>query len=320
MGVNFFQNGVSLGASAGWGGYTGSNNYVVRYDFTTPAAGASAMTLTLSGIYYGHNAGTQGFGFRIGTSPTAWANARGETPDSTLGYMSYSAAAGYGCTMTAAGLNLRAYTTYYIFVYAATGGAEYYTGWNCTTPAITGTPEALYFWFTSSVSTAAYGSNQIYHYATGNWNAALGTGTRTPAIYGGLSGGTGGGSGGGGAVGVDRFTVKDCGTRLNMPQLPWSGSMSMSVGEIGRMCVSFDFSVQTDIIVTSSGGAATLTRLYVSTDPNIDETTGHPVSTVLQFEADGTLSAARFERGRTYYLFAIFGGGKRGQKVLTGLF
>ena len=175
-------------------------------------------------------------------------------------------------------------------------------------PEIAGTPETLYFGFTSSVSTAAYGSNQIYHYATGNWNAALGTGTRTPAIYGGLSGGTGG-SGGGGAVGVDRFTVKDCGTRLNMPQSPWSGSMSMSVGEIGRMCVSFDFSVQTDIIVTSSDGAATLTRLYVSTDPNIDETTGHPVSTVLQFETDGTLSAARFERGRTYYLFAIFGGG-----------
>lgn len=136
MGVNFFQNGVSLGTSAGWGGYTGSNNYVVRYDFTTPAAGADTVTLTLSGIYYGHNAGTQGFGFRIGTSPTAWANARGETPNSTLGYMSYSDAAGYGCTMTAAGLNLRAYTTYYIFVYAATGGAEYYTGWNCTAPLI----------------------------------------------------------------------------------------------------------------------------------------------------------------------------------------
>lgn len=93
-------------------------------------------------------------------------------------------------------------------------------------PEIAGTPEALYFWFTLSVSAAAYGSNQVYHYATGNWNAALGTGTRTPAIYGGLSGGTGG-SGGGGVSGVDRFTVKDCGTWLNMLQSPWSGSMSM---------------------------------------------------------------------------------------------
>ena len=173
-------------------------------------------------------------------------------------------------------------------------------------PAITGTPEALYFWFTSGVT--AYGSNQIYHYATGNFNAALGTGTRTPAIYGGLSGGTGGGSGGG-VIGVDSFAVKDCGARLNMAQTPWSGSMSMAVGEVGRMSVSFDFSVQTDITVTSSGGTATLTRLYVSTDPDIDESTGHPVSSVLQFEADGTLSAARFERGRTYYLFAVYDGG-----------
>ena len=137
MGVNFFQNGVSLGASAGWGGYTGSNNYVVRYDFTTPAAGASGVTLTLGGIYYGHGAGTQGFGFKLGTSPTAWANARSETPDSTLGYMSYSGSAGYGCTLTAAGLNLTPYTTYYLFVYTATGGAEYYTGWNCVAPAVT---------------------------------------------------------------------------------------------------------------------------------------------------------------------------------------
>ncbi len=136
MGVNFFQNGVSLGASAGWGGYTGGNNYVVRYDFTTPEAGASGVTLTLGGIYYGHGAGTQGFGFKLGSSPAAWANAHGEAPDSTLGYMSYSDAAGYGCTMTAAGLNLAPYTTYYLFVYAATGGTEYYTGWNCTAPAI----------------------------------------------------------------------------------------------------------------------------------------------------------------------------------------
>ena len=75
MGVIFFQNGVSLGASAGWGGYTGGNNYVVRYDFTTPADGADAVTLTLSGIDCGHGAGTQGFGCKLGTSPAAWANA-----------------------------------------------------------------------------------------------------------------------------------------------------------------------------------------------------------------------------------------------------
>lgn len=136
MGVNFFQNGVSLGASAGWGGYTGGNNYVVRYDFTTDAAGASAVTLTLSGIYNGHEAGTQRFGFKIGSSGTAWANARAMAADSGLAAMSYNAASGYGCTLTATGLNLAPHTTYYIFVFVASAGAEYYTAWNCTAPGI----------------------------------------------------------------------------------------------------------------------------------------------------------------------------------------
>lgn len=137
MGVNFFQNGVSIGASAGWGGYTGGNNYVVRYDFTTGAAGASAVTLTLSGIYSGHEAGTQQFGFKIGASGAAWANARATSADSGLAAMSYNAASGYGCTLTATGLNLAPYTTYYIFVFVASAGAEYYTAWNCTAPGIT---------------------------------------------------------------------------------------------------------------------------------------------------------------------------------------
>lgn len=137
MGVNFFQNGVSLGSGAGWGGYTGSNNYVVRYDLTTGSAGASAVSVALSGIYYGSNAGTQSFGFKISTSAAAFANARNIAPDSTPGRMSYMGANGYCCTLTADGLNLSPNTVYYIFVYVATAGAEYYSGWNCTAPLIT---------------------------------------------------------------------------------------------------------------------------------------------------------------------------------------
>ena len=137
MGVNFFQNGVSLGSGAGWGGYTGSNNYVVRYDLTTGSAGASAVSVALSGIYYGSNAGTQSFGFKISTSAAAFANARNIAPDSTPGRMSYTGANGYCCTLTADGLNLSPNTVYYIFVYVTTAGAEYYSGWNCTAPLIT---------------------------------------------------------------------------------------------------------------------------------------------------------------------------------------
>lgn len=137
MSVNFFQNGASIGSSAGWGGYTGSNNYVVRYDFVTGIAGASAVSITLSNIYYGTNAGTQAFGFKISTSAAAYANIRAAAPDSAPGYMSYSGANGYCCTLSAAGLNLAPNTRYYLFVYVVGSGAEYYTGWNCTAPLIT---------------------------------------------------------------------------------------------------------------------------------------------------------------------------------------
>lgn len=139
MSVNFFQNGASIGSSAGWGGYTGSNNYVVRYDFVTGSAGASAVSIALSNIFYGTNAGTQAFGFKLSTSAAAYANARAVTPDSAPGYMSYSGASGYCCTLSATGLNLAPNTRYYLFIYLVGSGAEYYTGWNCTAPLITAT-------------------------------------------------------------------------------------------------------------------------------------------------------------------------------------
>lgn len=136
MSALFFQNGVSIGASAGWCGYTGSNNYVVRYQFTTPPQGASAVSIALSGIYYGNGASSQGFGFKISTSSVAYANARNTTPDSDYGVMSYSSTSGYSCIMSASGLNLTPSTVYYLFVFVATAGAEYYTGWNCVNPSI----------------------------------------------------------------------------------------------------------------------------------------------------------------------------------------
>lgn len=136
MGALFFQNGQNIGSTAGWCGFTGSNNYVVRYDFRTGAAGASELSLILSGIYYGAGAGTQPFGFKLSTGAGTWANARNISPDSNLAYMSYSGAGGYGCTLYATGLNLLPDTQYYIFVYQAGNGAEYYSGWNCVSPLI----------------------------------------------------------------------------------------------------------------------------------------------------------------------------------------
>ena len=136
MAALFFQNGVSIGSSAGWCGYTGNNNYVVRYQFSTPAQGASAVSIALSGIYYGSGASSQGFGFKVSTSSVAYANARNTTPDSNYGVMNYSSDSGYGCIMSAEGLNLTPNTVYYLFVFVATAGMEYYSGWNCVNPSI----------------------------------------------------------------------------------------------------------------------------------------------------------------------------------------
>jgi len=136
MGVMFYQNGSAIGTTAGWGGFTGNNNYVVRYDFMTGAEGASQVAIVLDNIFYGHEAGTQTFGFRISENAAQWCNARAFAPDSNSASMVYSSSTGYGCTLWAQGLNLRPNTTYYIFVYVTSSGSEYYTGWNCVNPQI----------------------------------------------------------------------------------------------------------------------------------------------------------------------------------------
>ena len=136
MGVMFYQNGAAIGTTAGWGGFTGNNNYVVRYDFMTGAEGASQVAVVLNNIFYGHSAGTQTFGFRISADPVQWCSARGFAPDSNNAALVYSSSAGYGCTLWAQGLNLLPNTVYYLFVYVTSSGAEYYTGWNCVNPQI----------------------------------------------------------------------------------------------------------------------------------------------------------------------------------------
>ena len=136
MSVMFFQNGVPLGSDAGWGGFTGSQNYVVRYDFRTPAQGAAQLAIALDNIWYGHGAGSQSFGFRLSDNPTEFAAVRAAVPQSNTAQFRYSSQNGYGCTLWAQGLNLRPDTVYYLFVYVVTEGAEYYTGWNCVSPQI----------------------------------------------------------------------------------------------------------------------------------------------------------------------------------------
>lgn len=173
-------------------------------------------------------------------------------------------------------------------------------------PAPGGAPEWVYFWFTSSAQYSAYGTNQIYHYATGNWSDAYQTGTKTPAIYGGLSGSSGGSSGG--SVGVNSFTVKNHGTSYDLPQTKRSFTLTMGVGEVGRLAISFSYSVQTDILVTTTGDAQ-LSRLYFADVDAIDKNTGRPLSIIREFDTVGYLTATRVEKGKVYYVFAVCNGG-----------
>lgn len=137
MGVMFFQNGAALGTNTGLGGFTGSSNYVVRYDFVTGARGASGVTVGLNTIWNRQGSGNQTFGFRISTGEYDYCNIRAVTPDSNTAYMEYSAQNGYSCTLSAVNLNLLPDTRYYMFVYVTSSGTEYYTGWNCIDPLIT---------------------------------------------------------------------------------------------------------------------------------------------------------------------------------------
>ena len=136
MAVMFFNNGTALGEEAGWGGYTGRNNYVVRYDFMTGAQGASKVTIYLNTIWNRGSSGDQSFGFKLSTGAYDFCNARNIPPDSNTAPLVYSSQTGYSCMLSANDLNLLPNTKYYIFVYIVSSGAEYYTAWNCTAPVI----------------------------------------------------------------------------------------------------------------------------------------------------------------------------------------
>lgn len=295
-------------------------------------------------------------------------------------------------------------------------------------PALSSKPAMLYFWFTSSVQYTEFGSNQIYHYATGNYDKLLNTGTRTPAITGGFPdpGGSGGDLGGGGytviasgsytGIGYERtfsytrveltasytaisftgggtvelsaerngdydnglimcgyltrstgfnttsgkptggivasseggssyfiettvesgvtyylwtvirqsgyietpvkvsvkppnwnFTIKDCGTRLNLAQQSTSFSMSVGTYQVGRLKFSLNYTATVDISMRYSG-ADNITVVHLSTKPDIDSSTGYPFEVKNSFMAGETTSTTLF-KGVTYYFFAVCNAG-----------
>lgn len=167
-------------------------------------------------------------------------------------------------------------------------------------------PARLYFWFTSTVSFESYGSNSIYHYATGNYSTALNTGTRTPAITGGFVGGGSGSSGGTDSGG--EYTALASGSysaifaRLDFSlSRTWHSASYTALSFTGSGTARFSCS-------HGAGGDSFLQlRSYLTADSGFDRYSGRPTGTVLasQSGADSCSFDCEVVSGRTYYLWTV---------------
>jgi len=103
------------------------------------------------------------------------------------------------------------------------------------------------------------------------------------------------------------YSIADKGSQLSLDRTQRSFSMSMGKFQTGRMTLSFAYSAGVDIAVTASEGAFTGT-LYISEQPDIDSSTGRPLSYITSFNA-GTTGYLNVLKGKIYYFFAVFNGG-----------
>lgn len=153
-----------MGTDSGYCGWSGSTNWVVRYDFTTGATGASGVAIELKNIFVRSGNGGQTWGFKVSANGTdaGCVNARNTPAQSNELPLQYNSDFGYNANLSATGLNLAANTTYYMFVYVTSSGTECYRGtWNLTSPRITVTekparPEKTTF--TVSPASPEYGT------------------------------------------------------------------------------------------------------------------------------------------------------------------
>lgn len=167
-------------------------------------------------------------------------------------------------------------------------------------------PSKVYFWFTSTVSFESYGSNRIYHYATGNYSAALDTGTRTPALNGSFVGGGSGSSGGTDTGGS--YTAIASGS--------YSGifaqrDFSLSRGWHSASYTALSFTGSGTARFSCSHGAGgdnfLQLRAYLTKGSGFDSATGTPTGTVLTSQSGGDGYSFEYQvvSGQTYYLWTV---------------
>ena len=176
-----------------------------------------------------------------------------------------------------------------------------------TFTGLSGMPSQLWFWFACDASYTDFGSNQIYHYATGNYDSLLDTGTRTPTVWGSFIGDSEGGVGGG-ESGEGRYTLIDSGsykdifseTTFSYSRTPMSASRThLSFAGGGSVL----FNLQGD----RSDGLLNLS-LYISDSPGFDCYSGLPTGNIIARDRNRDYMAffyGNMNPGQDYWLFAV---------------
>ena len=167
-------------------------------------------------------------------------------------------------------------------------------------------PARLYFWFTSTVSYESFGSNSIYHYATGNYSAALNTGTRTPAITGGFVGG-GSGSNGGTDSGGEYTALASGSYAAIFAQLDFSLSRTWHSASYTALSFTGSGTVRFSCSHGAGGDSFLQLRAYLTEDSSFDSLSGRPAGAVLASRSGGDSYSFDCEvvSGRTYYLWTV---------------
>ena len=167
-------------------------------------------------------------------------------------------------------------------------------------------PARLYFWFCSTVSYESYGSNRIYHYATGNYSPALNTGTRTPAITGGFVGG-GAGSSGGTDSGGEYTAIASGSYSAIFAQRDFSLSRSWHSASYTALSFTGSGTARFSCAHGAGGDSFLQLRAYLTADSGFDKYSGTPTGTVLASQSGGDSYSFSCEviSGRTYYLWTV---------------
>lgn len=168
-------------------------------------------------------------------------------------------------------------------------------------------PSQVYFWFTSTVTYESYGSNSIYHYATGNYDSSVNSGTKNPMLTGGFEGGDTGEPGGSGGVSGTYRAVPSGG--YSDIYTKWDFSYSRTQHDASYTALSFSSGGTVNFSCRhSSGGDRFLQmRCYLTIGSGFDTANGTPTGMLVASASggDNITFSAQVTSGQDYYLWTV---------------